>query len=98
MPIVKFKVFHAKVGDENALHLDYRGYLKSHDLKKRFTKVRHIKNKKHFCTNQFYRKMQGGLKMYFNYYDQNKQFITKLYLDEEICCLPNEVINDTTFL
>jgi hypothetical protein len=75
------------------LIVNYKAYLKSIDLKDKFLKIHLIKMKKKFCKNYFYKRMVDGLKINLKYYNQDKQLIATMLLDEKKCHNPNIALN-----
>lgn len=64
------------------------------DLKDDFELMNKSLMKRKFCRGEYFKKMQEGLSINFNYYTQNDELITKFCLEKESCEDANTALSD----
>lgn len=64
------------------------------DLKDDFELMNKSLMKRKFCRDEYFKKMQEGLSINFNYYTQNDELITKFCLEKESCEDANTALSE----
>lgn len=106
--IEKFKDFPRKKTHVQKIYFDENFtieiFFKSHlelsedgltlNLKNDFELMNKSLMKRKFCRDEYFKKMQEGLSINFNYYTQNNELITKFCLEKESCEDANKALSD----
>ncbi|DAB27400.1 MAG: hypothetical protein A2513_06170 [Sulfurimonas sp. RIFOXYD12_FULL_33_39] len=105
--IEKLKDFPRKKTHINKISFDKNSvdiYLKSNleeivlvDIKDEFEMMNKTLMKRKFCRDDYFKRMQEGLVINFNYYNQKEELITNFCLNEESCKEANSALSDSKY-
>ncbi|WP_455757169.1 hypothetical protein [Sulfurimonas sp.] len=90
----KLRVCEVRVEDNNTLEIDLKVYFPNLKIKEKFEYVNYKSMQQKFCKDKYFKRMEDGLKIKFNYFNHKNILITEFSLDEKACEKCNYDLNN----